>query len=99
MTWLFRFLLFLFVFFLLQKLVSYFFRSGSRSRPDPRSKNTSKGERAIEGQTVKDPQCGMYVASSLAIPLKMGGKTLYFCSEECKETHLREKQSELGVRT
>jgi YHS domain-containing protein len=99
MTWLLRLLLFLFVFLLLQKLVSYFYKGSPRWMRGTRPKQTSTGDRAIEGRTVKDPECGMYVASSLAVPLKMEGKTLYFCSEECKEIHLRKKRSNGGVQT
>lgn len=32
----------------------------------------------------QDPQCGTYVAEDISCRLEEGGKTLHFCSEECR---------------
>lgn len=37
---------------------------------------------------VKDPVCETYVPQSMALPLKVGRETLYFCSEDCRRKHL-----------
>jgi YHS domain-containing protein len=37
---------------------------------------------------VRDPVCGTYVAEVLAIPLRQGSETLYFCSESCRDSYL-----------
>jgi len=37
---------------------------------------------------VKDPICGMYLDSRLAVRLDKSGDVIYFCSEECKEKFL-----------
>jgi YHS domain-containing protein len=37
---------------------------------------------------VKDPVCGMYMDSRLAVRFEEGGETVFFCSEECKSKFL-----------
>ena len=91
MTWLFRLLFFVLVFFLIQKVVAYIFRGGRTSNRRKTATRRSSGTKAIEGQMVKDPQCGMYVASSLALSMGSGDERVYFCSENCKDAYLREK--------
>jgi YHS domain-containing protein len=39
-------------------------------------------------QLVRDPVCGIHVAAGLALPAKLGGETLYFCSPECRDKYL-----------
>lgn len=52
-------------------------------------KPSAEASPAADGKTmVKDPVCGMYMDSRLAIALNDGGKILYFCSEGCKEKYL-----------
>lgn len=51
----------------------------------------ARPNRTISGETVKDPQCGMYVAKQLAVASSTRGQTLYFCSPECRDAYLRAK--------
>jgi YHS domain-containing protein len=37
------------------------------------------------GELHKDPVCGTYVAESTAYRRQMGGRTIYYCSEKCRE--------------
>jgi YHS domain-containing protein len=92
MTWLLRFLLFLAAFFLVRKVMNFLLGWGSPSSKGRRSGRRAENEKAIEGRMVKDPHCGMYVASSLALSLGSGEETVYFCSQDCKEAYLRSKQ-------
>jgi len=92
MTWLFRFLFFVLVFFLIQKVVKYIFGGGTQSGRKTPERKAPSGTKAIEGQMVKDAQCGMYVASNLALSLKSGGQIFYFCSENCKDAYLKAKE-------
>lgn len=39
---------------------------------------------AASQQLVRDPVCGMHVAESLALALRDGATTVYFCSLECR---------------
>jgi YHS domain-containing protein len=40
-----------------------------------------------------DPHCHVYIPKREAITLKTAGKTLYFCSKECKKKYLEEKHN------
>ncbi|MGD0578696.1 MAG: hypothetical protein ABSC08_07190 [Bryobacteraceae bacterium] len=35
----------------------------------------------------KDPVCGTYVSEAVAVALKEGGQTLWFCSEACRDKY------------
>lgn len=56
----------------------------------------SPSTRTIRGQTVRDPQCGMYVATDLAIQANQETETLYFCSESCRDAYLSQQRVEVG---
>jgi YHS domain-containing protein len=45
-------------------------------------------------QMVKDPVCGMYMDSRLAVLLKKRNEAFYFCSEECKKKYLSKSAGE-----
>jgi YHS domain-containing protein len=46
-----------------------------------------------EGETMtKDPQCGTYFLKSQGVEARVGGETLYFCSEECREEYLKQQR-------
>ena len=54
-------------------------------------KTSSKKSPAEENNVmVKDPVCGMYMDSRLAIRLDRRDKSVYFCSESCKSKYLSE---------
>lgn len=41
--------------------------------------------RNIDDVMVKDPYCGVYFPRRDGVPLKVDGKDLYFCSNECRD--------------
>jgi YHS domain-containing protein len=41
-------------------------------------------------QMVKDPVCGMYMDSRLAVRLERKQEKHYFCSEDCKQKYLNQ---------
>jgi len=84
MTWLLRLLFLVMIFLLIQKVISYIFGGLFSSGGRKKSNEVSSGNKAIRGRMVKDPQCGMYVASSLAVSVQEKGQTLFFCSEDCR---------------
>jgi YHS domain-containing protein len=47
---------------------------------------------------VKDPVCGMYMDSRLAVRLENRKQSYYFCSEECKDKYLSRSGEEEGMR-
>jgi uncharacterized protein len=77
---LFRFLSLIFVIWLLRLVLAKVF-GDSRRRPPKTSEKPSNN-------MVKDPVCGMYMDSRLAIRLENSKEAHYFCSEECKNKYL-----------
>jgi YHS domain-containing protein len=47
---------------------------------------------AVNQKLVRDPVCGMHLAPGLALPLKQGAETLYFCSAECRDKYENGRQ-------
>jgi len=59
-------------------------------------KDLSKKPPAKEtGVMVKDPVCGMYLDSRLAVRLCGRDKDVYFCSEKCRAKYLSESANKL----
>jgi YHS domain-containing protein len=56
---------------------------GGGSRSAPRGGSAP----VIEGQTERDPVCGMFVSTELSHRLTRGKETLHFCSRECLERY------------
>jgi YHS domain-containing protein len=53
-----------------------------------KTSGSRKSEQQAENTMVKDPICGMYMDSRLAIRLDDTSEAVYFCSEECKNKYL-----------
>jgi len=76
---------------LLLALVAWLIRSVMMSLQGS-GKNRSKKSPAKEtGVMVKDPVCGIYMDSRLAVRLDIRDKHVYFCSENCKSRYLSDK--------
>ena len=45
----------------------------------------------ITDEMVSDPHCHVYIPKHDAIKAKVAGKTLYFCSKECKNNYFKEQ--------
>ncbi len=56
------------------------------------SKQTIRNEpqRSIDEDLVEDPYCHRYIPLSQAHKVTKDGKTLYFCSEACRDKYDRE---------
>ncbi|HTP69853.1 MAG TPA: hypothetical protein VMJ35_13180 [Dongiaceae bacterium] len=67
----------------LGRLVSQMGRGVSTSRPYVDVPND-----AVTKKLVRDPVCGMHLSEGLALPLRQGSETVYFCSAECREKYL-----------
>lgn len=90
LAFLFRAILFLFVFRLAGLVLRAFFggfAQGSRpSGADARSSGPSRQDPGPIGRIedlVKDPVCGVHTARSQAIAGRYEGREAFFCSEEC----------------
>ena len=51
--------------------------------PAPPPEKTSRGE-----EMVQDPECHTFVPVGDAVKAQHKGKTLYFCSDECRDKYL-----------
>ncbi len=45
---------------------------------------------------VKDPVCGMYMDSRLAVRLEEGKEVVYFCSEGCRNKYLKKPPADVA---
>jgi uncharacterized protein len=77
----FRILGVIFFVWLFRRLLSSLLGGSKKSQPSENPVNASN-------QMVKDPVCGMYMDSRLAVRLENRRENYYFCSEECKEKYL-----------
>jgi uncharacterized protein len=78
---LFRIFLLVFLFWLLRRFLAAF--TAAPKRPEPGKNSTGSAN-----HMVKDPVCGMYMDSRLAVRLEGREEDFYFCSEECKNKYL-----------
>lgn len=56
---------------------------------------TDKNERITDSESademVQDPYCKVYIPKHRAISMNIDGKELFFCSRECAQRYIREK--------
>ena len=87
-----RFLFFLLLLLVVRAIIARLF--GTRRKPSgnqPRGR-WNRARATVRGRMVKDPQCGIYVATDLAVRTRTKDTNLYFCSEECRDKFLRRGQ-------
>ena len=46
----------------------------------------------IDDVMVKDPVCGIYFPKREGVPLRHGGQTLMFCSDQCRDRFIKDNQ-------
>jgi YHS domain-containing protein len=73
-----RLLLFILILYVLRRFLAALM--GVKSRPSPGVNVPNESN-----QMVKDPVCGMYLDSRLAVRMENRKGTFYFCSEGCKD--------------
>jgi YHS domain-containing protein len=82
---LFRLLSLLLVLWLVRTVLAKIFGA---SRQPPRASETPSNN------MVKDPVCGMYMDSRLAVRIESRKEAHFFCSEECKNKYLGKSTAE-----
>ena len=80
--------MFAFVIWLVRRFLALFMRGPQKSSRKSASTN------GTANYMVKDPVCGMYMVSRLAVRLDNGKEPTYFCSEECKNRFLGKSSGE-----
>ena len=66
---------------LFRRILSVLFRASKK--PEPAENSVNKAQ-----HMVKDPVCGMYMDSRLAVRMERDNEAYYFCSEDCKNKYL-----------
>ncbi len=81
----------LIVFVLIGRIASFIIQrvfgrpqAGSSS---PWGRAARDGRQTRQGETARDPVCGMFVSTELSLPFKENGRVLHFCSRECLERY------------
>ena len=90
-SFLFRLLALLLVLWLLRRVLGSIL--GGPKQPSPK-----ESPQSVSNNMVKDPVCGMYMDSRLALRLEDPKEEFYFCSEECRNKYL-DKSSKEEART
>ncbi len=91
-TYIFRLILLIIIFFFVKKLFLSLFRIGQKtSQRVPRDSGQARTMIKTD-QIEKDPVCGMFVAREAAVVLETDKDAYYFCSEECRDKFLKESK-------
>ena len=77
------------VYLLYRAFKSWMIKSGHRTNGSVEG----GGSGAIEDVMVKDPQCQVYFPKRKAVRATVDGEELYFCSAECRDKYLQEKDA------
>lgn len=78
----------LLIYIILGFLIYRFIRSLIRQTPQQKVHKTDAPPLQADDVMIQDPQCGIYFARRDGVHLTQEGRTLYFCSESCKEKFL-----------
>ena len=85
-----RLLVFLSALWLVRRILAFLFGPGRR-QVNPPSPNATAD---LSKKMVKDPICGMYMDSRLAVRMETKQETLYFCSDECQRRFLQQSSGD-----
>jgi YHS domain-containing protein len=81
-----RFLLPLFLLFLVRAVLRSIFATARSSSPTP-SKPQQPPTVSTGGELKKDPVCGTYVSTSGSLSRSVNGQLVYFCSAQCRDKY------------
>jgi YHS domain-containing protein len=73
---------------LVRRLVTWMLRDATTASQQHAAGSSSNQGVAAPRRLVRDPICGVHMAEVLAIPLREGGETLYFCSIACRDQYV-----------
>lgn len=88
MAWISKLLFFLIFLYLAHRVRSFLARLLTPSQGNQAFAGRARPGQAkppVSGKMVKDPQCGMYVDVNLAVPARIEGQDLHFCSADCRD--------------
>jgi YHS domain-containing protein len=73
---------------ILRRIVNGFGRGFEQSADSTAGRDLQIPQQEISRRLVRDPECGMHLTESLALPLRQGGELLHFCSAQCRDKFL-----------
>jgi hypothetical protein len=86
-----RFLILLFLFYVALRAIKALVNPGGRGFQRPRGPQASSGgDLPVTDEMLKDPHCGVYFPRKEGVPLNIDGKTLIFCSTECRDAYQKD---------
>ena len=80
----------LLIYIILGYLIYRVVRTFVRQTPQQKVRKTEAPPLQADDVMIQDPQCGIYFARRDGVALTYEGRSLYFCSESCKEKFLAE---------
>jgi len=60
---------------------------GVRTAVTPQTKARESPPLQVGGELTKDPVCGTYVSTAVAITRTVNGRAVHFCSKECRDKY------------
>ena len=87
-----RFVIFALLCYILYRLIKSLALPSPRKSGEPFRKQGepfTQPRQVITDEMVIDPHCRVYIPKREALTAKIGGETVYFCSEECKKKYLQ----------
>jgi YHS domain-containing protein len=85
-----RFIIFSVLIYFLYRIIKYFSRAKSVGMNTGQVKVTPSTREDL----VEDPACHTYIPVSQSYKKEIAGKNYYFCSKECYESYVLEKNNE-----
>ena len=68
----------------------YMLLKSSGVLPTGRRDEEEEGAGSDEADLVQDPQCKTYFLKQRGVKARVRGRTVYFCSEACRDKYLKE---------
>lgn len=90
LAYLFDLIVFVIIGRLVTMIIQRLFGRPQSARQGAQGAGAPDSHQSRQGETARDPVCGMFVSTEVSVPLKENGKTLHFCSRECLERYQKE---------
>lgn len=81
----------LLIFIILGIVVYRAIKGRPEDRPERRDPFGGQAPMQVDDDMVKDPVCGSYFPAHDAVKMESNGKTILFCSPECRDRYIKEQ--------
>jgi YHS domain-containing protein len=75
------------LFFTLLRAVVRSIFSGVKTAATPQTTPRQSSHVQLGGELKKDPVCGIYVSTAVAVTKNIDGQLVHFCSKECRDKY------------